>query len=113
MIRRPPRSTLFPYTTLFRSRKAIHQENPTPYVTRSLKQNSLRTSDNTGIAPPGHIDGYWHLPYGEFRSYRSTLNVGSLPLVPRCFHNYLGWFWGRKPILIRGESRGSCFVSWF
>src|SRR2546430_17561526 len=26
MIRRPPRSTLFPYTTLFRSRPAIEQE---------------------------------------------------------------------------------------
>src|SRR2546430_10428699 len=25
MIRRPPRSTLFPYTTLFRSRSAAHQ----------------------------------------------------------------------------------------
>src|SRR5260370_9401698 len=25
MIRRPPRSTLFPYTTLFRSRRASHQ----------------------------------------------------------------------------------------
>src|SRR3989442_6441302 len=24
MIRRPPRSTLFPYTTLFRSRRALH-----------------------------------------------------------------------------------------
>src|SRR6266436_7980741 len=48
------------------SRKAIHQENPTPYVTRSLEQNSPRTSDNTGIASPGHIDGYWRLPYGEF-----------------------------------------------
>src|SRR5260221_14004707 len=47
------------------SRKAIHQENPTPYVTRSLEQNSPRTSDNAGIAPPGHIYGYWHLPYGE------------------------------------------------
>src|SRR5258705_9261945 len=47
------------------SRKALHQENPTPYVTRSLEQNSPRTSDNTGIALPGHIDGYWRLPYGE------------------------------------------------
>src|SRR3712207_8709829 len=26
MIRRPPRSTLFPYTTLFRSRSALHDE---------------------------------------------------------------------------------------
>src|SRR5437660_5536739 len=26
MIRRPPRSTLFPYTTLFRSQYALHQQ---------------------------------------------------------------------------------------
>src|SRR3712207_9014273 len=26
MIRRPPRSTLFPYTTLFRSRDAVHSD---------------------------------------------------------------------------------------
>src|SRR3712207_7543835 len=28
MIRRPPRSTLFPYTTLFRSRVRVHVEQP-------------------------------------------------------------------------------------
>src|SRR3712207_7857227 len=28
MIRRPPRSTLFPYTTLFRSRDAAHEGPP-------------------------------------------------------------------------------------
>src|SRR3712207_7196713 len=28
MIRRPPRSTLFPYTTLFRSRKREHSRKP-------------------------------------------------------------------------------------
>src|SRR2546422_7278288 len=34
MIRRPPRSTLFPYTTLFRSRRCVG--NPSrAYVTRS------------------------------------------------------------------------------
>src|SRR2546430_11182825 len=26
MIRRPPRSTLFPYTTLFRSRRRVHRD---------------------------------------------------------------------------------------
>src|SRR5687768_18313398 len=31
MIRRPPRSTLFPYTTLFRSHRADHQL-PTRYI---------------------------------------------------------------------------------
>src|SRR2546430_3768944 len=30
MIRRPPRSTLFPYTTLFRSLLEIDAENPDP-----------------------------------------------------------------------------------
>src|SRR3712207_6900653 len=32
MIRRPPRSTLFPYTTLFRSRRgaALHVQQPAP-----------------------------------------------------------------------------------
>src|SRR2546422_4574566 len=29
MIRRPPRSTLFPYTTLFRSQRALHVHNGT------------------------------------------------------------------------------------
>src|SRR2546429_6679939 len=30
MIRRPPRSTLFPYTTLFRSNLALDQREPAP-----------------------------------------------------------------------------------
>src|SRR5258708_27966714 len=35
MIRRPPRSTLFPYTTLFRSRKPIHESGPYLCLPRS------------------------------------------------------------------------------
>src|SRR5258705_9898635 len=34
MIRRPPRSTLFPYTTLFRSAPPAHRERATRHVTR-------------------------------------------------------------------------------
>src|SRR6266436_6172598 len=98
---------------IWHSRKAIHQENPTPYVTRSLEQNSLRTSDNTGIAPPGHIDGYWRLPYGEFPIQSLDLERRQSSLSSKTFPEVLGWFWGRKASLIRGESRGSCFVSWF
>src|SRR2546428_11828359 len=30
MIRRPPRSTLFPYTTLFRSGRVLHRRDPSP-----------------------------------------------------------------------------------
>src|SRR5258707_9154899 len=32
MIRRPPRSTLFPYTTLFRSRRCKHDSSASPLV---------------------------------------------------------------------------------
>src|SRR3712207_8082769 len=32
MIRRPPRSTLFPYTTLFRSRREIEESLPWPIL---------------------------------------------------------------------------------
>src|SRR6266496_2986868 len=41
MIRRPPRSTLFPYTTLFRSRSAT-----TPRVCRRSCMSSRRVSTN-------------------------------------------------------------------
>src|SRR5258708_17963678 len=34
MIRRPPRSTLFPYTTLFRSHSAAYSELPEPVSER-------------------------------------------------------------------------------
>src|SRR3712207_7265519 len=39
MIRRPPRSTLFPYTTLFRS--VEHQEHVRNYVKVSVRDNHL------------------------------------------------------------------------
>src|SRR2546422_4051158 len=47
MIRRPPRSTLFPYTTLFRSRLAALEQrglpvSGLPYSLRILLENLLR-----------------------------------------------------------------------
>src|SRR5256886_8229584 len=48
MIRRPPRSTLFPYTTLFRSRKAVFDRN---YVKRldgpNVKKGKNRSEEHT------------------------------------------------------------------
>src|SRR5260370_17709215 len=43
MIRRPPRSTLFPYTTLFRSRQGASQQPP------SLKAASLESHEGMTI----------------------------------------------------------------
>src|SRR5436189_3813429 len=43
MIRRPPRSTLFPYTTLFRSRfKELLGQTPLEYVTEWRMQKAMQ-----------------------------------------------------------------------
>src|SRR2546430_8999211 len=45
MIRRPPRSTLFPYTTLFRSRgdEVVALDNFDPFYPRAVKERDLET----------------------------------------------------------------------
>src|SRR3712207_7156197 len=48
MIRRPPRSTLFPYTTLFRSLVAVILE-----AIRAKRHALLRTSDDHAAAGEG------------------------------------------------------------
>src|SRR3989442_11635380 len=44
MIRRPPRSTLFPYTTLFRSPRVSHPDFPS--ISRNSSGLSLKTSSS-------------------------------------------------------------------
>src|SRR3712207_8966076 len=56
MIRRPPRSTLFPYTTLFRSRPRPRPVRPALRCGRQLTQHSLGpnvTSTDGGRPPAG------------------------------------------------------------
>src|SRR5437660_12030115 len=43
MIRRPPRSTLFPYTTLFRSR-STHRPRPVEGGLRAAKERKIRVA---------------------------------------------------------------------
>src|SRR5438552_10567057 len=56
MIRRPPRSTLFPYTTLFRSR---HRRPASPRDRRLRRLRRLE--DQPGCCPPRH----WSVPRSE------------------------------------------------
>src|SRR5256885_6469053 len=42
MIRRPPRSTLFPYTTLFRSTGSVHGFDRRALLRRKIEQVQLR-----------------------------------------------------------------------
>src|ERR1035441_4380537 len=45
MMRRPPRSTLFPYTTLFRSAQQHHGEYHTVGNTRNVQESELHVED--------------------------------------------------------------------
>src|SRR3712207_8522620 len=54
MIRRPPRSTLFPYTTLFRSwRGNRNQELPDPHAERSPRSVPPHTPVASGASSGG------------------------------------------------------------
>src|SRR5688572_31088901 len=48
MIRRPPRSTLFPYTTLFRSEKYWDEHSTTPKAFISLQEGQKLWSSRYG-----------------------------------------------------------------
>src|SRR3712207_7970893 len=52
MIRRPPRSTLFPYTTLFRSERAERDGRPEPG--EAVRQ--LQAHGEAGLQQPCHDD---------------------------------------------------------
>src|SRR5256885_9652720 len=78
MIRRPPRSTLFPYTTLFRSR----------YRARCYRAQETGTAASSGAEDGGHWpSGWWsrprlqqsaHCHYRIQRSYRSEEHTSEL-----------------------------------
>src|SRR2546425_13065404 len=55
MIRRPPRSTLFPYTTLFRSRRSVARDIRVD-ERRSIGEGRLDRGDG-GQGLPRHVDG--------------------------------------------------------
>src|SRR2546422_8618016 len=85
MIRRPPRSTLFPYTTLFRSQYS------TELVLTDLEEIELKLVyflEDAGFpsitVPPVHFDPRHYDPKGDTRSEEHTSELQSrLHLVCR------------------------------
>src|SRR3989449_4196427 len=60
MIRRPPRSTLFPYTTLFRSQRLVYQERVgrAGEPARELHQPQIQRGQRAGdVVRPPQSDG--------------------------------------------------------
>src|SRR5215216_6309015 len=58
MIRRPPRSTLFPYTTLFRSRRAAHHGRPRAGRAFQLADPARRDRKSTRLNSSHQIISY-------------------------------------------------------
>src|SRR3989442_6975755 len=77
MIRRPPRSTLFPYTTLFRSARGAAHWNPG--VVGSPSVASVRNGANVTWASGSMI--FWPTPagLGQKRSEEHTSELQSRP----------------------------------
>src|SRR3712207_7303737 len=68
MIRRPPRSTLFPYTTLFRSR---------PAPDRDRRRRPQRPADAGRAAPEGGLGELLPRPLDPARSEEHTSELQS------------------------------------
>src|SRR2546426_5850631 len=66
MIRRPPRSTLFPYTTLFRSKPAPPPASPAPPASMARRVELGHVSINA-------------IPWGK--AYVDGQLVGTVPLI--------------------------------
>src|SRR3712207_7730012 len=70
MIRRPPRSTLFPYTTLFRSSRSRTNRLSLANRSRSVPEpDSSRTSTLTGRSPVVHRRSEEHTSELQSRQY--------------------------------------------
>src|SRR2546426_9368061 len=98
MIRRPPRSTLFPYTTLFRSVQPIEEVLTKPTTLDSGLEIAVRGGDDT------HIDGnrmtdrkstrlnssHLVISYAVFclKKKKNTKSYGQIQrqTIPQCVH---------------------------
>src|SRR3712207_8157934 len=78
MIRRPPRSTLFPYTTLFRSRLGLSYAQLKRRNLRDAYDNAARVVSVEPLSPRAHaLLGSVLLASGEFRSEEHTSELQS------------------------------------
>src|SRR5690349_22853918 len=99
MIRRPPRSTLFPYTTLFRSRLVAGAEQQLTHPPEVPRHHALRAVDfHAVVALLGHADpardrkstrlnsSHVEISYAVFclkkKKKKNRTNSKSIPITP-------------------------------
>src|SRR3712207_8973017 len=71
MIRRPPRSTLFPYTTLFRSPQAVYDDHDDVRVSLPGRQSTGQVREALGDVAAGTQEGRSECP-GAGEDRKST-----------------------------------------
>src|SRR5437016_11792126 len=113
MIRRPPRSTLFPYTTLFRSEEAVRrlqaENGPTVYAIgllgeekqrrarRALQEIAARTG---GVAfLPRTLDEVDEISSSVAHDIRNQYTIGYKPTTPKSAGGY-------RSIHVEARARG-------
>src|SRR5256885_14942474 len=89
MIRRPPRSTLFPYTTLFRSWRAVVQDGRVkPGIPVLVRRRGVHRVAPIELRPIGHpivIDQVLDrgIPAPGVIAVRTVVQAGMVAVVPR------------------------------
>src|SRR5256885_35714 len=87
MIRRPPRSTLFPYTTLFRSNRQRAE-----FRHSDARQENRINQVHKVLAGPGQNDRQRDLPHHARKLAHAHRDA------PVSFRFPAGWFWSRISI---------------
>ena len=105
MIRRPPRSTLFPYTTLFRSRRHPARPAALRYRRRTLLASLLRPTGESAQAQRQTIPLHRHPEQTDQRPERSQRSSETTPA--RGVHHEVEWRWsvGRQEVSVPGRIR--------
>src|SRR2546422_11738283 len=84
MIRRPPRSTLFPYTTLFRSHAAHARPDPGLQRVSLGRPHAARRRQQPAARPRTGIRGTARRAASERAGERQRPAVSNVPPEPRC-----------------------------
>src|SRR3712207_8628681 len=78
MIRRPPRSTLFPYTTLFRSGEVIYRNARLPVHCQAIEQRRVRPVYHPAHSPDAAFHCHVLQPVCRVESMRSEEHTSEL-----------------------------------